>query len=69
MQSFSVLAYNDTSSETIREKQLEFASQYEYHEGDFDNEHQLIFKRTLNFYIKFDVLFLIVRLNVYPHLL
>lgn len=36
MQSLSAFAYTDISMKTIREKQLEFASQYEYHKGDFD---------------------------------
>lgn len=40
-QSISVFAYSDISSETIREKQLEFASQYEYHKGDFDKSFDL----------------------------
>lgn len=35
LQGTAVFAY-DTSSEFLREKQLEFAAQYDYHEGDSD---------------------------------
>lgn len=40
-QSLSAFAYGDISSQTIREKQLEFASRYEYHKGDFDKSFDL----------------------------
>ena len=38
---YSVSAYAyDLSSDTLREKQLSFASEYEYHEGDFDKSFE-----------------------------
>ena len=36
MQSVCSYAYSDMSIDFLREKQLEFASKYDYHEGDFD---------------------------------
>lgn len=41
MHSVFAFAYSDTSVKTIREKQLEFAAQYEYQKGDFDKSFDL----------------------------
>lgn len=41
MQSMSALAYGDITSKALREKQLEFASRYEYRKGDFDKSFDL----------------------------
>lgn len=41
MQSISAFAYDDISVQTIRKKQLDFASQYEYREGDFDKSFEM----------------------------
>lgn len=40
LQGIGVHAY-DTSTDSIREKQLQFASRYEYHAGDFDKSFEL----------------------------
>ena len=40
-QGICALAYEDISTDAIREKQLEFASQYNYNEGDFDKSFNL----------------------------
>ena len=39
-QSLSVFAY-DTSAETLTKKHTEFASQYDFHEGDYDKSFDL----------------------------
>lgn len=40
-QSICAFAYDDTSTNVIREKQLTFAAQYKYKEGDFDKSFDL----------------------------
>lgn len=40
MQGLCAFAY-DTSTETLRQKHMEFASQYEYHEGDTEKTFEL----------------------------
>lgn len=40
-QGICAYAYEDVSTKAIREKQLEFASQYRYKEGDFDKSFSL----------------------------
>lgn len=40
-QGVCAFAYEDVSTNAIREKQLEFAAQYKYNEGDFDKSFNL----------------------------